>query len=163
MDGNINIFGPGAVILFNDGADSLELPDTFITVIPDLNNTGVTSRWLAVNLTDPIPPPGRDAFYDTIPLTWTVTYNGTRDIDEALAYSDDNGRSWTVFWTKTVNRTAEQGEILAGETLMDVGSLPAGNYLIRAIASALDAPEAVDTTDASISIGNASGTYIRIG
>ncbi|KUK68695.1 MAG: von Willebrand factor type A, partial [Methanocalculus sp. 52_23] len=143
MDGNINVFGPGAVILFNDGADSLELPDTFITVIPDLNNTGVTSRWLAVNLTDPIPPPGRDAFYDTIPLTWTVTYNGTRDIDEALAYSDDNGRSWTVFWTKTVNRTAEQGEILAGETLMDVGSLPAGNYLIRAIASALDAPEAV--------------------
>nr|WP_303716982.1 VWA domain-containing protein [Methanoculleus marisnigri] len=162
-DGNINIFGPGSEITFNDGADSLELPDTFITVIPDLNNTGFTSRWLAVNLTDPIPPPGQDAFYDTVPLNWTVTYNGTRDIDEALAYSNDNGRSWTVFWTKTVNRTAEPGETLAGETLMDVGSLPAGNYLIRAIASALDAPEAVDKTSVAVPVGNASGTYIKIG
>jgi hypothetical protein len=158
-DGNINIFGPGSTISFNNGTETLELPDTFITAIPDLNNTGITNRWLEVDLIDhPIPPPGQDAFTDTVPLTWTVTYNGTRDIDEALAYSNDNGRSWTVFWTKTVDRSTTQGE-----TLMDVSNLPAGNYLVRLVASALDAPEAVDTTDTSISIGNASGTYIKIG
>ncbi|MDK2890719.1 MAG: hypothetical protein PWR21_1351 [Methanoculleus sp.] len=158
-DGNINVFGPGSTITFNNGTDNLTLPDTFITAIPDLNNTGITNRWLEVDLIDhPIPPPGQDAFTDTVPLTWTVTYNGTRDIDEALAYSNDNGRSWTVFWAKTVDRSTTEGEIL-----MDVKNLPAGEYLIRLVASALDAPEAVDTTDASISIGNASGTYIKIG
>jgi hypothetical protein len=162
-EGNINVFGPNSKITFNGGADSLELPDTFITAVPDLNNTGITSSWIAVVLDDPVPPAGQDAFTDTVPLTWTVTYNGTRDIDEALSYSNDNGRSWTVFWTKTVDRTAEPGETLAGETLMDVKSLPAGDYHIRTIASALDAPEATDTTNAPVSIGNASGTYIRIG
>lgn len=157
-DGNINVFGPGSTITFNNGTDSLELPDTFITAIPDLNNTGITNRWLEVTLADPIRPAGQDSFTDTVPLTWTITYNGTRDIDEALAYSNDNGRSWTVFWTKTVDRSTTQGQ-----TLMDVSSLPAGEYLVRLVASALDAPEAVDTTNAPIYVGNVSGTYIKIG
>ena len=160
-EGNINVFGPGSTITFN-GADSLELPDTFITAIPDLNNTGFTSRGLAVNLTDPVPPVEQGAFTDTIPLTWTVTYNGTRDVDEALAYSDDNGRSWTVFWTKTIDRSAEPGETLPGETLMDVRNLPAGNYHIRLVALALDAPEAVDKTGVAVPVGNISGAYIKI-
>ena len=96
---------------------------------------GITSRSLKVDLTDPVPPAGQDAFTETIPLTWTVTYNGTRDVDEALAYSDDNGCSWTVFWAKTIDRSAEPSE-----TLMDVTSLPAGDYHIRLVALALDAP-----------------------
>ncbi|WP_332450457.1 VWA domain-containing protein [Methanoculleus sp.] len=168
-EGNINVFGPGSTITFNNaitfnnGADTLELPDTFITAVPDLNNLGITSCSLKVELGDPIPPEEQGAFYDTIPLTWTVTYDGTRDIDEALAYSDDNGRSWTVFWTKTIDRSAEPGETLTGETQMDVSSLPAGEYLIRLVASALDAPDAVDTTSTAIRIGNASRDYIMIG
>ncbi len=157
-DGNINVFGPGSTITFNNGEDTLTLPDTFITAIPDLNNTGITSCWLAVALDKPEPPAGQDAFYDTVPLTWTVTYNGTRDIDEALAYSNDNGRSWTVFVQKTVDRSTTQGE-----ALMDVRDLPPGDYLLRLIASALDAPDAVSATDAPVRIGNASRDYIRIG
>ncbi len=156
-DGNINVFGPGSTITFNGGANNLTLPDTFITAIPDLNNTGITSCWLEVNLTDPTPLAGQDAFTDTVPLTWTVTYNGTRDIDEALAYSNDNGRSWTVFWAETVDRSTTEDE-----TLMDVKNLPAGEYIIRLVASALDAPEAVDTTDAPIYIGDVLRTYIKI-
>ncbi len=157
-DGNINVFGPGSTITFNNGTETLELPDTFITAIPDLNNTGITNRWLEVDLADPALPAGQDAFTDTVPLTWTVTYNGTRDIDEALAYSNDNGRSWTVFWTKTVDRSTTQGE-----TLMDVRGLPAGEYCIRLVASALDAPEATDKANAPVPIGNASRAYIQIG
>mgnify|MGYP005840660445 CR=1 FL=1 len=162
-DGNINVFGPNSMITFNNGTDSLELPDTFITAIPDLNNTGITNRWLAAALDDPELPEGQDAFTDTVPLTWTLTYNGTRDIDQALAYSNDNGRSWTVFWTKTVDRTAEPGETLMGETLMDVRNLAPGDYLIRLVASTLDTPEAMDIIDAPICIGNASRHYIQIG
>ena len=162
-DGNINVFGPNSMITFNNGTDALELPDTFITAIPDLNNTGITNRWLTVALDDPEPPEEQGVFTDIVPLTWTLTYNGTYDIDAALAYSNDNGRSWTVFWTKEVDRTAEPGENLAGETLMDVRNLPPGDYLIRMVASTLDAPEAMDVVDAPIIIGNASRHYIQIG
>ncbi len=151
------------MITFNNGTDALELPDTFITAIPDLNNTGITNRWLTVALDDPEPPEEQGVFTDIVPLTWTLTYNGTYDIDAALAYSNDNGRSWTVFWTKEVDRTAEPGENLAGETLMDVRNLPPGDYLIRMVASTLDAPEAMDVVDAPIIIGNASRHYIQIG
>lgn len=156
-DGNINVFGPGSTITFNNGIDTLTLPDTFITAVADLNNTGITSCSLAVDLADPVPPAGRDAFTDVIPLTWTITYNGTRKIDEALAYSGDGGRSWTVFWTKTVDRSTTRDE-----TLMDVTNLPPGDYLIRLVASALDAPDAVSVTNGSICIGNASRVYIQI-
>ncbi|WP_301676986.1 VWA domain-containing protein [Methanoculleus methanifontis] len=151
-DGNINIFGPGSTITFDDD-DNLTLPDTFITAIPDLNNTGITNRWLEVELADP----GLGPFTDTVPLTWTVTYNGTRNIDKALAYSNDNGLSWTLFWARTVNRSTTEGE-----TLMDVSNLPAGEYLIRLVASAEDAPEAVDTTTIPVHIGNTSRAYIKI-
>ena len=111
-----------------------------------------------MNLTNPVRPAGQDAFTDTIPLTWTVTYNGTRDIDEALAYSNDNGRSWTVFAQKTVDRSTTQDG-----TQMDVRNLPAGDYHIRLVALASDAPEAVDKTSVAVPVGNASGTYIKIG
>ncbi|MDD5419412.1 MAG: VWA domain-containing protein, partial [Methanomicrobiaceae archaeon] len=37
--GNINIFGPGSKITF-DGGEELTLPDTFITAVLDLNETG---------------------------------------------------------------------------------------------------------------------------
>lgn len=101
--------------------------------------------------------PGLGPFTDTVPLTWTVTYNGTRNIDKALAYSNDNGLSWTLFWARTVNRSTTEGE-----TLMDVSNLPAGEYLIRLVASAEDAPEAVDTTTIPVHIGNTSRAYIKI-
>jgi len=157
MDGNINVFGPGSTISFNNGTDTLELPDTFITALPDLNNTGITSAWLEVALDQPVPPAGQDIFTNTVPLSWNVTYNGTRDIDKALAYSNNNGLSWTVFWKKTVDNLTTQGA-----ALMDVSNLPAGEYHIRLTASAADAPEAVDTTSVPILIGSASRAYIEI-
>jgi len=46
---------------------------------------------------------------------------------------------------------------------MDVRNLPAGDYHIRLVALASDAPEAVDKTSVAVPVGNASGTYIKIG
>jgi Mg-chelatase subunit ChlD len=154
---NINIFGPGASLSFNNGEDTLDLPDTFLTVLPDLNNTGITSAWLEVYLKDPELPPGQESFTDTVPLEWTITYNGTSEIHETLAYSNDNRLSWTVFWTKTVGSSAT-----GGTALLDARSLPAGDYWIRLTASADDAPDARDTTRFAIPIGSTSRAYIKI-
>jgi len=154
---NINIFGPGASLSFNNGEDTLELPDTFLTVLPDLNDTGITSAWLEVDLYGPELPPGQDSFTDTVPLTWTITYNGTGDIHETLAYSKDDRLSWTVFWTKTVDSSTTEGE-----ALLDASNLPAGDYWVRLTASADDAPDAVDMTGTPITIGSTSRAYIKI-
>lgn len=154
---NINIFGPGASLSFNNGEDTLELPDTFLTVLPDLNNTGITSAWLEVDLEEPELPAGQDSFTDTVPLTWTITYNGTSDIHETLAYSKDDRLSWTVFWTGTVGSSTTEGE-----ALLDASNLPAGDYWIRLTASADDAPDAVDTTTVPIPVGSTSRAYIKI-
>lgn len=153
---NINIFGSGASLSFNNGEDTLDLPDTFLTVLPDLNNTGITSAWLEVDLKDPELPPGQESFTDTVPLEWTITYNGTSEIHETLAYSNDK-LSWTVFWTKTVGSSAT-----GGTALLDARSLPAGDYWIRLTASADDAPDARDTTSSAIPIGSTSRAYIKI-
>ncbi len=153
---NINIFGPGASLSFNNGEDTLDLPDTFLTVLPDLNNTGITSAWLEVDLKDPEPPAGQESFTDTVPLEWTITYNGTSEIHETLAYSNDK-LSWTVFWTKTVDNSTT-----VGTALLDARSLPAGDYWIRLTASADDAPDARDTTSSAIPIGSTSRAYIKI-
>jgi len=154
---NINIFGPGASLSFNNGEETLALPDTFLTVLPDLNNTGITSAWLEVDLEEPELPPGQDSFTDTVPLTWTITYNGTSDIHETLAYSKDKGLSWTVFWTKTVDSSTREGK-----ALLDASNLPAGYYGVRLTASADDAPDAVDMTGFEIPIGRISRAYIKI-
>jgi len=154
---NINIFGPGASLSFNNGEDTLALPDTFLTVLPDLNNTGITSAWLEVDLEEPELPPGQDSFTDTVPLTWTITYNGTRDIHETLAYSKDDRLSWTVFWTGTVVSSTTEDK-----ALLDASNLPAGDYCVRLTASADDAPDAVDMTGAPIHIGSTSRAYIKI-
>jgi len=167
-DGNINIFGSNSTITFNNGTARLDIPDTFITAIPE-NSSVTTSRLLAVALSRPGSPAGQDAFYDTVPLTWTLTYNGTMDIAESLAYSKNNGPPWNVFWKKTLPyETIESADRVddmswvEDSTLMDVRGLSPGEYWIQVTASADDAPEAVDRTDAPIRIGNASAAYIKI-
>ena len=153
---NINIFGPGASLSFNNGEDTLDLPDTFLTVLPDLNNTGITSAWLEVDLKDPKLPADQESFTDTVPLEWTITYNGTSEIHETLAYSNDK-LSWTVFWKKTVDNSTT-----GGTTWLDARSLTAGDYWIRLTAWADDAPDARDTTNITIPIGSTSRAYIKI-
>jgi hypothetical protein len=71
--GNINIFSSDSTIKFNGGEDTLKLPDTFITAIEGLTNRGMTSRSISVELTEPVPPAGQEAFSDTIPLVWNIT------------------------------------------------------------------------------------------
>jgi len=153
---NINIFGHGASLSFNNGEDTLDLPDTFLTVLPDLNNTGITSAWLEVDLKDPKLPADQESFTDTVPLEWTITYNGTSEIHETLAYSNDK-LSWTVFWKKTVDNSTT-----GDTTWLDARSLTAGDYWIRLTAWADDAPDARDTTSFAIPIGSTSRAYIKI-
>ncbi|TAJ45280.1 Ig-like domain-containing protein [Methanofollis fontis] len=154
-DGNINIFGAGSVIAFNEGSDLLALPDTFITAVPDLNNTGLNASTLEVwNLCRD----GTGPIGDLLQLTWNLNYTGNASATQRLYYSTDDRHTWTRFDTLS---PVPPGNTTQGGTL-DVRGLLEGYYWIRVHATAPDAPDAIAETDTSICVGLADTPKIKI-
>ncbi len=145
-DGNINIFGPGSRIRFNDAAE-LALPDTLVTAVPDLSNTGLGSATLTLSnprytCTEPVE--------EILSAAWDLTYTGAGTLTESVEHSNDGGLSWVRFGTVT------------GETAsLDVRSLPPGEYRIRVRASADDVADA-GLVFPPIRVGEQHTAYIRI-
>ena len=145
-DGNINVFGPGSRIRFNDAAE-LALPDTFVTAVPDLSNTGFGSATLTLSnprytCAEPVE--------EILSAAWDLTYTGAGTVTESVEYSNDGGLSWVRFATVT------------GETSsLHVRELPPGEYLIRVRASADDVPDA-GLVFPPIQVGKRHQAYIRI-
>ena len=152
-DGNINIFGPNSTITFNDGAAELGLPDTFITAVPDLNNTGLGAATLTLSnprytCTEPVE--------EFLTAAWDLTYTGSTTATEFVEYSNDGGLSWVRFDTLTADGT------VADETSsLDVLARPPGEYQVRIRAFADDAPDAV-LIFPSIRVGELRAAYIRL-
>lgn len=155
MSGNINIFGPGSVISFNGGSDTLELPDTFITVVPDLNITGLDAAALEVRDLQRV---GSGPVTDFLEVGWTVNYTGSDTAGQHLYYADDGGRTWNHFHTMPQVSTGERTQTAA----LDIRALPAGHYTIRVHAQAPDAPDAIAELPASIPVGIIETAKIRI-
>jgi hypothetical protein len=152
-DGNINIFGTGSVITFNDGVAELDLPATFITAVPDLNNTGIEHGTL--HLTNPrytsVEVP------EFLTAAWDLVYTGSGTVTETLEHSNDGGLSWVRFDTLTADNTTTQGV-----TTLDLRSLPPGEYRVRVHADADDAPYTEPLEFPPIQIGNQQKAYIRL-
>jgi hypothetical protein len=152
-EGNINVFGPGSTISFNNGTDSLTLPDTFITAVP-LNNTGM--NFAALNISN-FRFTGTEPVKELLPVAWDLNYTGLYSVTEDLFYSNDNEYTWVKFDTLSATNTTT-----AGTSTLDVRGLPPGDYAIRIRGSAPDTEDA----SAEISLGVAAGTtgiaYIRI-
>ena len=165
---NINIFGDGAKVTFNNGedathADTLSLPDTFITIFPDLTNEGITSAFLDVEFTGQMLGPG--PYVDLVPLSWATTYNGTQGVDLFLTCSRyEDMRSPATFFTQTLDCTkfSTEDNTTTNSTLMDVRGLPPGEYWVTVTASARDARTAEDTTSLWAHTTDSSCSHIRI-
>ncbi|EJG07652.1 von Willebrand factor type A [Methanofollis liminatans DSM 4140] len=155
MSGNINIFGPGSVISFNGGSDNLELPDTFITVVPDLNITGLDAAALEVRDLQRV---GSGPVTDFLQVGWTINYTGSDTAGQHLYYADDGGRTWNHFHTMPQVSAGERTQAAA----LDIRALPAGYYTIRVHAQAPDAPDAIAELPAPIPVGIIETAKIRI-
>ncbi|WP_292492714.1 VWA domain-containing protein [Methanoculleus sp. 10] len=162
-DNNINIFGPGATLSFNNGIDTLPLPATFITVYPDLTHTGIISASLGVNFIGP--DSGSGPYTDVVPLTWNTTYNGTQDVGISLAWSRyEDGRQPSTFFTRTLPAgTFADVERVTNSTLMDARGLAPGRYWMTVTASARDAKTNESTTDVWVHTGDTPSAFIKIG
>ena len=151
-DGNINIFGPGSKINFNDGAN-LDLPDTFVTAVPDLTNMGFGSGTLRLanpryTCAEPV--------LELLAAAWDLAYTGAGTVTEIVEYSNDGGLSWVPFETLTAGSTAT-----GGVATLDVRNLPPGEYRVRVRASADDAPDA-GVLFPPIRVGEPQTAYIRL-
>jgi len=152
-EGNINIFGPGSTISFNNGTDSLELPDTFITAVP-LNYTGMDFQGL--NITN-FHFTGTEPVDEFLPVAWDLNYTGLYTVTEDLFYSNDNEYTWVKFDSMNATNTTTDGT-----STLDVRGLPPGEYVIRVRGSAPDTEDASAKITQNVTAGATGDAYIRL-
>jgi len=152
-DGNINIFGPGSTISFNNGTDSLELPDTFITA-HFLNNTGMD--FAALNITN-LRFTGEEPVDEFLPVAWDLNYTGVCSVTQDVFYSNDNEYTWVRF-----DRISATNETTSGESTLDVRGLPPGAYIIRVHGYAPDTEDDSEKITQNVTAGATGSAYIRI-
>ena len=161
--GNINIFNESlsnSVIAFDGGGEGLILPDTYITGV-DIDNTGIISP-IRVTFTAPDSEP----YTDRVPLTWTINYSGTQDVDVSLARSQyEDMRSPTHLLTRTLGpgRFVAADNTTTDSFMMPVKDLSPGQYWITVTASARDAETDEDTINVWAHTKGAPRAYIKIG
>lgn len=155
-DGNIDVFGDTSTLSFVGGAgpSTLTLPHTFITAIPNLNNTGVNQTALDISN---LHCTKSGVITDFIPLEWNIAYTGDQTVTERVSYSTDGGYMWTLFDTNYITSAT-----MTDYSNLDVRSLPAGEYLIRVDASAPDAADDREILLAPITVGTQGRAYIKL-
>ena len=140
-DGNINIFGPGSTITFNNGEATLLLPKTYITGVPGMVTTGVNTSVL--NVTNTASGTANVGGIEYMVWTWDRFYSGTFNVTEKYYISNDNWMQ-KILVGSAVLTPAQANQ--PGEFRYPVYLLPPGEILFKVEASALDSPGPVSAT-----------------
>ncbi len=150
--GLISLFGPTSKIAFNNGTDSLNLPEVYISSLTNVTTPGSQAGTLVLsNLS--VTKTGK--ITDTIPVNWNLKYTGIAKATETMYYSQDNG-PWILFSTQS---DISPGDLIQNAQL-DVRKLPPGGYRIKIHAVAPDAIDDEEITE-TITVGSA-GIFIRL-
>ena len=157
--GNINILGDGSSILFNNGADSLALPKTYITAVPDLVATGINFTGLRVYDLVCVEAENGDVIANYLTMNWNLDYSGTNTTTQCLYYQKVNDGIWTAFGEVPVTGPVSG---LSHTRQLYVADFPPGEYKIRVRATAGDAPDSVIETPYMIVIGQGGQNFIRL-
>src|SRR5665647_888726 len=158
--GSIDVFGANSLVSFNNGTSTLTLPHTFLTVVPDLNATGMGSKSLILSnlfVTE------SGEIKALLPVMWNTSYSGNKTITEKVYYSIDDG-PWVMFTTKTIPgySTAPILKEYVDYAQLDVTKLPPGGYKIKVYATVDDAPDAwIGPTDTK-TVGGQGKIYLRL-
>ena len=161
QSGIIDVFGKDSTVTFNGGNESLKLPQTFITVVPQLNATVILAKTISLtNLT--VTEPGE--IKALLPVMWFTNYTGNKTLTEQIYYSIDDG-PWVLFDTKS--HPYPYGENITPTEYvdyaqLDVTKLPPGGYKIKVYATAPDSPDAwIGPTDVK-TVGGQGKIYLRL-
>ncbi|MDD1700624.1 MAG: VWA domain-containing protein [Methanoregula sp.] len=161
QSGLIDIFGNHSTVSFNGGLETLRLPQTFITVVPQLNITEITAKTIALDNLK-ITEPGEITTF--LPVMWNTSYTGNKTITEKVYYSIDNGQ-WVQFAELTHNYPYAPDFIAATKYVdyaqLDTRNLPPGGYKIKVYATSPDAPDAMAETDYK-AVGGRGRVFIKL-
>ncbi len=161
--GNINIFGNGSSISFNDGA-TLNLPKTYITAEPDLNATGINFTSLRAydlmckeyeeNKTCPM-------IKTDLTMEWCLNYSGNNTVTQCLYYQKVDDGFWILFDRFDKPGPLSRAPDPSFTKQLYVADFPPGEYKLRVRAMADDAADSVVETPA-ILIGKGVRNYILL-
>jgi len=153
--GNIDIFGTDSTIIFDNGAQTLQLPRTYITVVLNLTSSGINATTLDISNLRCL---SSGTIKDFMPLAWEISYGGNQTVTERVSYSSDGGFTWVLFDTNYIDKT-----VTTDYSSLDVRLLPPGVYYIRVDASAPDAPSDRETLmTPGIVVGTAGRAFIKL-
>jgi hypothetical protein len=162
--GLIDVFGNHSMVSFNGGTEILNLPHTFITVVPNLNVTEITVKTITL---DNLMCTEAGEIKALFPVKWNTNYTGNKTLTEAVKYCIkgpssncvDTGQ-WVQFDIKTHTYDPLTMEYVDFAQL-DVTKLPPGEFKIQVRATASDAPDAVAETGFK-PVGGQGKTFIKL-
>ena len=158
-NGTIDIFGPNSVISMNGGSSTLLLPDTYVSVIPNITNIGATGAIL--NITPRPYCTKSGTITDYLPVAWGLQYiNGTAStLTEKIYYTNKPLplAQWVLFDTRTVASTAT-----GDDATLDVRSLPYGEYYIKVYATDNIGAEDTQYMVTPVTVGSEGTAYIKL-
>ena len=158
QSGMIDVFGNHSTVSFNGGTEILNLPQTFITVVPNLAVTNITAKTITLqNLTCT----ETGEIKALIPVMWNTNYTGNNTLTEKVYYRIDDKGPWVQFDIKTHPYDPLTMEYVDYAQL-DVTKLPPGSYQIMVYANASDAPDATKMLSGPVVVGNRGKTYIKL-
>ena len=158
QSGLIDVFGNHSTVSFNGGNETLYLPQTFITVVPNLTVTEIGVKTITL---DNLTCTQTGEIKALIPVMWDTNYTGNKTLTEKVYYRIDDKGPWIQFDTKTHYYDPLTMEYVDYAQL-DVTKLPSGSYQIMVYATASDAPDATKMLDGPVVVGNRGKTYIKL-
>jgi hypothetical protein len=160
-EGNINIFGNGSMITFNNGVASLKLPDTYITGVAALNTTATPQSSLVIERPPGLVNTNNATMVEFMDLAWWVTYVGAFTYNETLTYEFQDPATWIWGTPVTIEKFGPKtnGTWVNETSKLDIRTLPHGIYRIKVKAESWNGPS--DEANITISIGD-SKSYIKL-
>ena len=157
--GNINLFGDDSLISFNNGTDSLALPKTYITALPDLNATGINFTELEVYDLKCVEAENGCEIKNDLTIQWNLNYSGAFIANQSLYYQNVDDGIWVNFGSeKDVTSNSTQSHTRK----LYVADFPPGEYRLKVWATAMDTPDSIAMTFSPITIGSQMKDYILL-
>jgi hypothetical protein len=120
--GSIDVFGTGSTLYFNNGAETLTLPHTFLNVVPNLNATGFELQQVDVVGSCSV----QDLTKAKLPITWITTYTGgPTDVFDEVNFIDETGAHITFY---IGSYHVDTSTVTSRSTTFDMKSVPQGHY-----------------------------------